>query len=166
MIEKKTSLGQEQAYAEIRALLQREEGKIVAEDPPRSIEVEHGSFWDFSPRDMSKRLKLDFWGTNDGGTRIEIRSSVPIWDKVSFVVVLIVLLGVGTLGWVARETLPGWLVELSDVTSYAEVLTYIETAKTILGVLTVTVLVIVIFQLYQYSRREAFGGELATLVPD
>jgi len=56
LIERTVSLDPQKAYEELRNLLLKIGCKIVREDPPRSIEVEHGNVYGYTPKSIEKRI--------------------------------------------------------------------------------------------------------------
>ncbi|MFQ5950449.1 MAG: hypothetical protein ACE5KH_00020 [Candidatus Geothermarchaeales archaeon] len=175
MIESKTTLSQEKAFEEVRGRILREKGKIAAENPPNSLRVEHGSLWTLSPRNMAKKMKIEFV-PETGGTRVVLRSSAPTWEKAAnaiSVIIFVVVLGVAWSifsGWeaelsAARGSLSGWFLELFGVTEFQEALALIGTAKMFLLALVGVVAILGVVQLYQYSRTDAFAEELIYLLP-
>lgn len=85
VVEKVVGLEIEQAYTELKALLLKEGGKIVAEESPVHISVKQGSLWGIFPRSAKKVVRCRLF-PQGSGTRIACSSSLASdWKNLAII---------------------------------------------------------------------------------
>ena len=158
-IEKLVSLNVERSYEELRRILLANECKIVAEDPPRSITVEHGSFWALTPRDVRKRIRFILI-PQDSKTKIAAITSLASDYIALFIFAFISLTIIIPVGvWIVIDT-ENWAEE----TGYQRMLMLTNIAKILLAVSTILVLIGLISGIYTYVKRESFSEEILKML--
>jgi hypothetical protein len=175
VIEKLVSLNVERSYEELRRILLANECKIIAEDPPRSITVKHGSFWAWTPRDVKKKVRFILI-PQDSNTKITAITSLAsdyIALSILTFILMITIIPVGVWividveNWVMEErsTFWGWLAEnLLGFTGYKKMLMLISIAKILLAITAILLLVSLISDIYIYVKRESFSEEILKML--
>jgi hypothetical protein len=165
VIEKLVSLDVERSYDELRRILLTNECKIVAEDPPRSITVEHGSFWAWTPRDAKKRIRFILI-PQDSKTKITAITSLASYYIALFTLAFISLIIITpVLVWIVidveswvegeRSSFWGWLAEnLLGYRGYQRMLMLIGIAKVLIAIGVILDLVSLISCIYTYIKRK------------
>ena len=83
MLERSVSLEIEKAYSKLKTILLQKGSKVVSEEPPKQISIEHGSLRGVTPKSAKKLVKYDS-SPHDSGTRIISHSSIsPDWAKLT-----------------------------------------------------------------------------------
>ncbi|MCC6057061.1 MAG: hypothetical protein LM583_10340, partial [Desulfurococcaceae archaeon] len=117
MIERLVSSNAERVYEELKRLLLANECKIVSEDPPRSITVEHGSIWAWSTRDIKKKVKFVLIPQDSKTKMVAFTSLAPSYIAfiTIFFTLLIIFLFIGALELIYAEAWLkswSWLINL------------------------------------------------------
>ena len=178
MVERTVSLDPQKAYEELRNLLLKNGCKIVREDPPRSIEVEHGNVYGYTPKSIEKRITFTLipYGNT---TRIISNTSITkdyIYASVFSILYIILLAGIfwyiisfsyGALSIVGSKipTVPKDLQEYILYTQYREALKSIQTLAIIFYILVIAIIFFIAFGIYSYLRRDRFSEEILKHLP-
>jgi hypothetical protein len=175
MLERTTSLPPNEAYEELRKILLKDKCKIIEEEPFKSILVEQGSWFGYSPKTFKKIIKFDFIPESTG-TRIVSETS---WTSSEVAVEILgpVIMGVflGFLWWLAsdmrtyieglRSSLGGRILELFGYTGYRQALALINTLELLVFILAVIMIFGVIHDVYCYAKRETVAERFLSLLP-
>jgi hypothetical protein len=166
MVEGVVYFSAEWAYEELKKILLANKCKIISEDPPRSITVEHGSLWAWRTRDVKKRVNFILI-PQGSKTKIVAYTSLTqdyIALNVFASALLFIIILIDVILLINVETLLntwGWLVDLlygSGLTRNIRDALNIVKIFIIFGVI---VLVLdIISTVYTYTRREAFAEEV------
>jgi hypothetical protein len=164
MVEGVVYFSAEWAYEELKKILLANKCRIISEDPPRSITVEHGSLWASRTRDVKKRVNFILIPQ---GSKTKIvaytsltRDCVALLVFVFALLFIIILIDVILL--INVETLLntwGWLIDLlygsgltrniQDALNIGRIFIIFSVIALVLGIVSVV---------YTYTRREAFAG--------
>jgi hypothetical protein len=166
MIEGLAPSNAERVYEELKRLLLANECKIVSEDPPRSITVEHGSIWAWSTRDIKKRIKFVLIPQDSKTKIVALTSLAPSYIALSVIAftLLAIILLIEALALINAEAWLrswSWLINLlfgSAITQSMQ-----EQLNTLKAFLIVSLIVLVIAtasEIYAYSRRETLAKEI------
>jgi len=166
MIERLVSSNAERVYEELKRLLLANECKIVSEDPPRSITVEHGSLWAWSTRDIKKKVKFILI-PQDSKTKIVAFTSlapsyialITIFFTLPAIILLIEAIAlISAEAWLKSWS---WLINLlfgSVITQSMQEL--LNIFKAFLIVSLIVLVMAAVSEIYTYTRRETFAEEI------
>jgi hypothetical protein len=166
MVEGVVYFSAEWAYEELKKILLANKCRIISEDPPRSITVEHGSLWASRTRDVKKRVNFILIPM---GSKTKIVAYTSLTEgyvalSVFVLALLFIMLLIYVIQLINVETLLntwGWLIDLlygSGLTR--NIRDYLNIAR-IIAIFGVIVLVLLIISfVYMYTRREAFAEEV------
>jgi len=166
MIEGLVPSNAERVYEELKRLLLANECKIVSEDPPRSITVEHGSIWAWSTRDIKKRVKFVLI-PQDSKTKIVaftslassyIALSIIVFTLLAIILLIEALALINAEAWLRSWS---WLINLffgSAITQSMQEL--LNTVKALLIVGLIGLVIVAVSEIYIYNRRETFAEEI------
>jgi hypothetical protein len=169
MVEGVVYFSAEWAYEELKKILLANKCKIISEDPPRSITVEHGSLWASRTRDVKKRVNFILIPQ---GSKTKIvaytsltRDCVALLVFVFALLFIIILIDVILVILLINvETLLntwGWLIDLLYGSGLARNIQDALNIGRIFIIFSVIVLVLcIISDVYIYTRREAFAEEV------
>jgi len=166
MIEGLAPSNAERVYEELKRLLLANECKIVSEDPPRSITVEHGSLWAWSTRDIKKRVKFVLIPQDSKTKIVAFTSLAPSYIALSVIAftLLAIILLIEALALINAEAWLrswSWLINLffgSAITQSMQEL--LNTVKALLIAGSIVLVIATISEIYTYSRRETFAEEI------
>jgi hypothetical protein len=166
MIEGLAPSNAERVYEELKRLLLANECKIVSEDPPRSITVEHGSIWAWSTRDIKKRVKFVLIPQDSKTKIVAFTSLAP--SCIALTTILLILLTIILLvEAIALINAEAWLRAWSLLINlfFGSVITQslqelLNTVKAFLIADSIVLAILVISEIYIYGRREAFAEEI------
>lgn len=97
------SLGTNEAYADLKALLLRKGCKVVAEEPPTFISVKQGSLWGISPRTAKKVVSYRLAPVGSG-TRISCSSSLASdWKNLTIIGSALAVLVASLCLWITMD---------------------------------------------------------------
>lgn len=161
MFERVVSLDVHKAYEELKGYLLKNNCKIIGEEPSKSITVEQGSFWGFSPRGVKKRISF-YLQPYDSKTRI-----VSISSLSSEVIIL------NVFGWIMLIIFAFIFGELeATFKALSPIPTVREEALALAGlcrVMMIVSVILVIFDIvyftYIYARLDQFSEETLRLLP-
>ena len=159
----------ERAYSDLRTILIERDCKIVSEEPPNRITVEHGTLRGVSPRNAKKLLSIHNY-SHESGTRIVVSSSVSSdWAKLTWWGNIIAGLMAIALWWIATDITAlivngttgrwTWLASAfgyPDV-NYAFFMTNV--AKALSVVLVITILLEILDVIIVYRKVDTFALE-------
>jgi hypothetical protein len=166
MVEGVVYFSAEWAYEELKKILLANKCRIISEDPPRSITVEHGSLWASRTRDVKKRVNFILIPLGSK-TKIVAYTSLT-QDCIALSVFVFALLFIIILIYVILlinvETLLntwGWLIDLlygSGLTR--NIRDYLNIGRIIAIFYVIVLVLLIIWDVYMYTRREAFAEEV------
>lgn len=97
------SLGNNEAYADLKALLIRKGCKVVAEEPPTFISVKQGSLWGISPGTAKKVVSCRL-SPVDSRTRISCSSSLASdWKNLTIIGSALAVLVMALCWWIVAD---------------------------------------------------------------
>jgi hypothetical protein len=97
------SLGTNETYADLKALLLKRNCRIVAEEPPTFISVKQGSLWGISPRTAKKVVSYRL-APVDSGTRISCSSSLASdWKNLTIIGSALAVLVASLCLWITMD---------------------------------------------------------------
>ena len=97
------SLGINEAYADLKALLLRKGCRIVAEEPPTFISVKQGSLWGITPATAKKNVHYRL-AAADSGTRITFSSSLASdWKNLTIIGCVLSVAVIALCLWMAAD---------------------------------------------------------------
>jgi hypothetical protein len=103
LLERTVSLGINEAYADLKALLLRKGCRIVAEEPPTFISVKQGSLWGISPRTAKKMVRYRL-SPVDSGTRTTVSSSLASdWKNLTIIGSALAVLLMALCWWITAD---------------------------------------------------------------
>lgn len=176
MAEKVTSLKLEEAYDELKKRLFILGSKILAEDPPRSIVVEHGSHWAFTPRNVKKKINF-YFASHPSGVKIVATSSLSSeWGWLSTIIYVLLAVAAGFLWWwasdlralatAARESFWGWIFKrLFGYVGFQQILAIAGILEVTAIIVSILVLISILADVYKYCKRDALAEELLRTLP-
>lgn len=164
----------EKAYSDLRTILLEKDCKIVSEEPPNRITVEHGSLRGVAPRNAKKILNYHNC-PNESGTRIVVYSSISSgWTKLTLCGNIIAGLMAIAFWWIATDIIEllvngttGYWTWLAGAFGYPDVgYTFFMTnvTKALSIVLIITILLEILDVIIVYRKIDTFALEtLSTL---
>ena len=97
------SLGINEAYANLKALLLKKGCRIVAEETPTFMSVKQGSLWGISPRTAKKVVRYRL-SPVDSGTRITVSSSLASdWKNLTIIGSALAVLVMALCWWITAD---------------------------------------------------------------
>jgi hypothetical protein len=166
MIERLVSSNAERVYEELKRLLLANECKIVSEDPPRSITVEHESIWAWSTRDIKKKVKFVLIPQDSKTKIVAFTSLAPSYIALItiFFTLLIIFLFIGALELIYAEAWLrswSWLINLFFGNAIIQSMQkYLNILKAFFIALLVVLVMAAVSEIYTYTRRETFAEEI------
>jgi len=176
LFERVVSLEIRKAYEELKNVLLKNDCKIITEELPKRIIVEHGSLWGSSPKGAKKRISFNLI-SYDSKTRIVSVSSLDSdWISVSVLGYVLLIIFIFIFGWMAmvlearitveRQSLGGWLAEkLFGYAGYQVALAIADLLRILAIIFFVTLIVDIIIGGYIYVRKDSFSKEILNLLP-
>jgi hypothetical protein len=169
LFERTVSLGTNEAYADLKALLLRKGCKVVAEEPPTFISVKQGSLWGISPRTAKKVVSYRLSPVNSG-TRISCSSSLASdWKNLTIIGSALSVLVMTLCWWIAADLEAFMITQEPSYWSWiAMVDSYIDfqTAQMFVGLTTMLAVFLAIIialeaviAVYAYFRINDFAEE-------
>jgi hypothetical protein len=169
LFERTVSLGTNEAYADLKALLLRKGCKVVAEEPPTFISVKQGSLWGISPRTAKKVVSYRL-SPIDSGTRISCSSSLASdWKNLTIIGSALSVLVMTLCWWIAADLEAFMITQEPSYWSWiAMVDSYIDfqTAQMFVGLTTMLAVFLAIIialeaviAVYAYFRINDFAEE-------
>ena len=169
LLERSVGLETEKAYSELRGILLEKGCKIVSEEPPKRVSIEHGSLRGVSPKSAKKVVSYEF-SPDKSGTRIVSYSSVSsdwanltLWGNVLAGVVA------ALFWWIAADIdallvdgTSGYWTWLARAFGYPDVqyaFFMVNVTKALSIVLVVTILLEILDVFIVYRGIDSFAAE-------
>jgi len=153
------------AYEELKRLLRENKCRIVEEEPPSKIVVEHGSVFGFSPTSMEKVVAF-YLVPVDSKTRIIAETSLTSDSKTRLIRVvlenIVILSLVGMLLYVYTDLLGLISTKLPGVV--ANVKPTVEVINTLFVLLILVLVIEIVFFIYSYWKRDSFAENILKLL--
>lgn len=154
VVEKITTLDPQKAYEELKRTLYREGCKVINEQPPSSIVVEHGSRWlYFTPRSIEKRITFALYPI-DSKTKITAMTSLTSGFELVYIITFIlgIILGILFLYLTTVFKAPGALA-LTRLCWILAVTIFIVSALAVVALA------------YYNAKRDSFAKEVLGALP-
>ena len=169
MFEKIVGLEIEKAYSELKALLLKKGGKIVAEEPPKYISVKQGSLWGISPRSAKKVVSYRL-SPVDSGTRIACSSSLaPDWRNLTIIGSVLSVIVAILCWWIATDleaymttqkpSYWSWIATVNGYTDFQTAQTFAGLTQMLAAFLAITLALEIIVVVYVHSKINALAEE-------
>ena len=169
MLERSASLGVEKAYSELRTILLEKGSKIVSEDPPKHISIEHGSLRGVTPKSAKKVVKYDI-SPHELGTKIVSHSSISSdWANLTLWGNIIAGVVAAVFWWIVTDMenfvangVSGYWTWLARAFGYPDVQYFffmINVTKTLSIVLVVTIVLEILDVLIVHRMIDTFAAE-------
>ena len=160
----------EKAYSNLRNILLERDCKIVSEEPPKHITVEHGSLRGVSP--MSAKKVVSYHNCPyESGTRIAVYSSVSSdWAKLTLWGNIIAGLVAMVFWWIATDIVAfivngttgywTWLAEAFGYPDIGYVFFMTNVTKALSIVLFITIVLEILDVIIVYRKIDTFALEI------
>jgi hypothetical protein len=169
MLERSIRLEIEKGYSELRTILLEKGGRIVSEDPPKHISIQHGSLRGVSPKGAKKVVSFQFF-PNKSGTRIISFSSISSdWANLTLWGNIVAGIVAAVFWWIATDMenfvangISGYWTGLARVFGYPNVqyvFFMINVIKALSIVLVVTIVLEVLDVFIVKSKINSFAEE-------
>jgi len=169
LFEKIVGLEIEKAYSELKALLLKKGGKIVAEEPPKYISVKQGSLWGISPRSAKKVVSCRLF-PHDSGTRVACSSSLASdWRNLTIIGSILSVIVASLCWWIAMDLeafmitqQPSYWSWIASVDGYIDFRTgqmFVSLAKMLTLFLVIILAIEVGVAVYAHFRINSFAEE-------
>jgi len=169
LFERTVSLGTNEAYADLKALLLRKGCKVVAEEPPTIISVKQGSLWGISPRTAKKVVSYRL-SPVDSGTRISCSSSLASdWKNLTIIGSALAVLVMALCWWIATDLEafmitqePSYWSWIAMVNSYIDFQTgqmFVGLTRMLAVFLAIIIALEAVIAVYAHFRINAFAEE-------
>jgi len=169
MLERSVSFEIEKAYSELKTILLQKGSKIVSEEPPKQISIEHGSLRGVTPKSAKKAVKYEI-SPHESGTRIISHSSISkdwanltLWGNIVAGVVAVVF------WWMAADMenlvangISGYWTWLANAFGYPDVqyvFFMISVTKALSIVLVATIILEILDVLIVHRMIDTFAFE-------
>jgi hypothetical protein len=157
------------AYAELKALLLRKGGKILAEESPTLITVKQGSLWGVSPRTAKKVMTYQL-APVDSGTRITCSSALASdWKNLTMIGTALAVLVASLCWWIASDldafvttqqpSYWSWLVTVDGYVDFQTAQLLAGLTRVLAVFLAIIIAAEVVIAVYAYFRINAFAEE-------
>lgn len=154
---------------ELKARLLKENGKIVAEEPPASISFEQGSVWGATPRTAKKRVIYRL-SSHDSETRTVASTSLASdWKNLSIVGCILAVLVASLCWWISIDLKTLLITHNASVWSWIATVngyTDFQIAQVLIGLsegLAVFLVIIVVLEalvvMYVRSKVDSFAKD-------
>ncbi len=159
----------EKAYSELKAVLLNKGAKILSEEPPKQISIEHGSLRGVTPKSAKKVTSYNLTEIEQG-TRIVAHSSVsPDWAKLTLWGNIAAAVVAALFWWIASDMnnlvangTHGYWTWLARAFGYPDIqytLFMINIVKALSVVLVATIFLEILDVFIVYRRIDAFAAE-------
>lgn len=176
MFERVVSLEIRKAYEELKNILFKNNCKIITEEPPKRIVVEHGSLWGSSPKGAKKRISFNLIPYDSKTRIVSVSSLASDWISTSVFGCVLLIIFIFVFGWMAmvlearttaeRQSLGGWIAEkLLGYTGFQETLAIANLLRILAIIFFVMLIVDIIIDVYVYARKDLFSKEILELLP-
>jgi hypothetical protein len=157
------------AYEELKRLLRENKCRIVEEEPPSKIIVEHGSAFGFSPTSIEKVVTF-YLAPVDSKTRIIAETSLTSDSKTRLIIVVLegiaILFIVGMLVYALTDLLS----ILSSLRTklpegvVANVRLYVSVMNILFVILILVSVIEIVSFIYSYWKRDSFAENILKLL--
>jgi hypothetical protein len=169
LFEKIVGLEIEKAYSELKALLLKKGGKIVAEEPPKYISVKQGSLWGISPRSAKKVVSCRLF-PHASGTRIACSSSLASdWRNLTIIGSVLSVIVAILCWWIATDleaymitqkpSYWSWIATVNDYTDFQTAQTFVSLTQMLTAFLAITLALEIIIAVYVHFKINEFAEE-------
>ena len=169
LLERSVDLEIEEAYSELKTILLKRGCKIVSEEPPNHVSIEHGSLRGVSPRSAKKVVSYHTF-PRESGTRIVSCSSVSsdwanltLWGNIIAGVVAAVFWWIATdIAALVTDGASGYWTWLAAAFGYPDVqytFFMVNLTKALSIVLVVAILLEILDVIVVYRRIDTFAKE-------
>ena len=169
MLERAIGLEIEKGYSELRTILLEKGSRIVTEEPPKHISIQHGSLRGVSPKGAKKIVNYQFFPHNSG-TRIISRSSISSdWANLTLWGNIIAGIVAAVFWWIATDMenlvtngISGYWIGLARALGYPavqHVFFMINVMRALSIVLVVTIILEILDVFIVYSKINSFAEE-------
>jgi hypothetical protein len=159
----------EKGYSELRTILLEKGGRIISEEPPKLISIQHGSLRGVSPKGAKKVVSYKFY-PNKSGTRIISFSSISSdWANLTLWGNIIAGIVAAVFWWIATDMenfvadgASGYWTGLARAFGYPNVqyvYFMINVIKALSIVLVVTIVLEVLDVFIVYRKINSFAEE-------
>jgi hypothetical protein len=163
------SLGTNEAYADLKALLLRKDCKVVAEEPPTTISVKQGSLWGISPRTAKKVVSYRL-SPVDSGTRISCSSSLASdWKNLTIIGSALAVLVMALCWWIAADleafmitqepTYWSWIIMVDSYIDFQMGQMFVGLTRMLAVFLAIIIALEAVIAVYAHFRINAFAEE-------
>ena len=163
------SLGTNEAYADLKALLLKKGCKVVAEEPPRFISLKQGSLWGISPRTAKKVVSCRL-SPVDSGTRISCSYSLASdWKNLTIIGSALVVFVMALCWWIAADLQAfmitqepsywSWMVMFDRYIDFQTGQMLVGLTRMLAVFLAIIIAIEAVIAFYAYSRINAFAEE-------
>ena len=169
MLERSIDLEIEKGYSELRTILLEKGGRIVSEEPPKHVSIQHGSLRGISPKGAKKIVNYQFFPHNSG-TRIISRSSISSdWANLTLWGNIIAGIVAAVFWWIATDMenlvangISGYWIGLARAFGYPavqHVFFMINVMRALSIVLVVTIILEILDVFIVYNKINSFAEE-------
>ncbi|MCW4007962.1 MAG: hypothetical protein NWF09_04630 [Candidatus Bathyarchaeota archaeon] len=163
------SLEMTEAYAHLRAILLRKGCKIIAEEPPTSIYVQHGSLWGISPETAKKTLCYHL-SQSDSGTCISYSSSLSSdWKNLTVIGSALAVIMMAFCWWISVDLevsiaaqMPSywsWIATVDGHVDYQALQMFLDLVRVLAVFLVIVIALEVVIAVYVHLRIDVFAEE-------
>ena len=163
------SLGTNEAYADLKALLLRKGCKVVAEEPPTFISVKQGSLWGISPRTAKKVVSYRL-SPVDSGTRIAVSSSLASdWKNLTIIGSALAVLVASLCLWIAMDldafmitqerSYWSWIATVDGYIDFQTAQSFVSLTRMLAVFLAIILVLEVVIAVYVHFKINAFAEE-------
>jgi len=163
------SLGINEAYADLKALLLRKGCKVVAEEPPTFISVKQGLLWGISPRTAKKVVSYRL-SPVDSGTRISCSSSLASdWKNLTIIGSAVAVLVMALCWWIATDleafmimqesSYWSWIVMVDSYIDFQTGQMFVGLTRMLAVFLAIIIALEAVVAVYAHFRINAFAEE-------
>ncbi|MEM2108013.1 MAG: hypothetical protein QXL10_01865 [Candidatus Bathyarchaeia archaeon] len=159
-----------EAYTHLRAILLRKGCKVIAEKPPTSVSVQHGSLWGISPKTAKKTVRYRLF-PSDSGTRISYSSSLSSdWKNLTVIGSVLAVIMVAFCWWISADLeafitaqMPGywsWIANVDGYVDYQALQMFSDLARTLAIFLAIVIALEALIAVYVHLRINVFAEEI------
>jgi len=169
LLERISSLEIEKAYSKVKTILLEKNCRILSEEPPKYILIQHGSLRGVSPKSAKKKVSYCTF-PHKSGTRIVTHSSISSdWTNLTYWGTIIAGVVAAIFWWIASDVgnyLTGgksgywtWLAGVFGYPNTQHTFFMINVIKALSIVLVITILFEILDVLIVYRNIDMFAKE-------
>lgn len=170
MPERTVSLKIEEAYADLKAVLVKNDCRVLSEEPPRQISVKQGSLWGISPKTAKKTVNVNF-SSVDSGTRVTFSTKLASdWKNITVVGCALAAVLVGVCLWIAADlssfmvtrvpSFWSWIVTVGGSVDLQAGQAFVNLAWGLAIFLSVVILLEIVIGFYVNTKIDRFAEEM------